>query len=626
VHLAHELAADFPDVQLYVNLHGYEPAQRLAPSQVLDRFLRALGVSVDGLPTDLDEQAARYRGLLAGRHALVVLDNAFSADQVRPLLPASPSCLVLITSRDRLAGLVAAEAARVLMLDVLSARESLDLLSRTAGPERVAAEPEAAAEVVRLCGCLPLAVRIAGARLATRPDKSVAALAERLSDEHDRLGELSAGDVGVRASFAPSYGALDPEVARMFRRLGLVPGPDFAPGVAAALVDRTREEGEAALETLVEAHLVEVGPIPGRYRFHDLLRLYAREQAETDDTDQDREEARRRMLEWYLHTADAAERHLAPWRRRLTYQRAVGWPEPIFAGREEALAWFEVELPALVPAVDEAAKYGFHPTAWLLPDALWSFFSLRSYYADWQRTIRIGLAAARKVRNRQAEAWTMTSLAHTQRELFKTDEELLDLYRRSLAIFREVGDPQGEARALHGLGGTYLHIGRLQEAIACQERVLAISQRTNDLYREEVALRHLGWTYRVLRRFDEAIDCHQRSLAISGELGNRLGEGSGLYALGEVYCDLGRFDEALHCAQQSLAINRELGSRGGEGRSLNLLGLALQNTQGIEAARACWHEALHILAELGLPQAEEVRDRLAHAGATLISRSRMQEG
>jgi hypothetical protein len=350
VHVAHELAADFPDVQLYVNLHGYEPGQRLAPTQVLDRFLRALGVPADALPAHLDEQAARYRGLLASRRALVVLDNASSADQVRPLLPASPSCLVLITSRDRLAGLVATEAARVLMLDVLSAPEGLDLLSRTAGPERVAAEPQAAAEVVRLCGCLPLALRIAGARLATRPDKSAAALAERLSDERDRLGELSAGDVGVRASFALSYGALDPEVARMFRRLGLVPGPDFAPAVAAALVDGTPEEGEAALDALVDAHLVEVGPSPGRYRFHDLLRLYARERAETDETDQDRDEARRRMLEWYLHAADAAERHLAPWRRRLTYQRAVGWPEPIFAGREEALAWFEMELPALVAA------------------------------------------------------------------------------------------------------------------------------------------------------------------------------------------------------------------------------------------------------------------------------------
>jgi tetratricopeptide (TPR) repeat protein len=317
-----------------------------------------------------------------------------------------------------------------------------------------------------------------------------------------------------------------------------------------------------------------------------------------------------------LDTADAAERHLAPWRRRLPYQRAVGWPQPVFAGREEALAWFEVELPALVGAVREAAKYGFHPIAWLLPDALGSVFSLRSYYADWQRTIRIGLVAARKVRNRQAEAWTMTSLAHTQRELHKVDEELFDLYRCSLAIFREVGDPQGEARALHGLGGTYLHIGRLQEATACQEQVLAISRGTNDLYREEVAFRHLGWAYRVLRRFDDAIDCHNRSLAISGELGNRLGGGSSLYSLGEVYCDLGRFDEAIHCARRSLAINREFGSRGGEGRSLNLLGVALQNTQGIEAARACWQEALHILAELGLPQADEVRDRLADAGRT----------
>src|SRR6266851_1860904 len=230
VHLAHELAAQFPDVQLYVNLHGYEPAQRLMPTQVLDRFLRALGVPVDLLPTELDDQAARYRGLLVGRRALVVLDNASSAEQVRPLLPASASCLVLVTSRDRLAGLIAAEGAKVLMLDVLAASEALDLLSRTAGSERVSAEPEAAGQVVRRCGCLPLAVRIAGARLATRQGMSFAALAERLSDERGRLGELSAGDVGVGGSFALSYQALDPDIARMFRRLGLIPGPHFAGG------------------------------------------------------------------------------------------------------------------------------------------------------------------------------------------------------------------------------------------------------------------------------------------------------------------------------------------------------------------------------------------------------------
>jgi hypothetical protein len=321
VHLAHELAPDFPDLQLYVNLHGYEPAQRLAPTQVLDRFLRTLRVLPEELPSELEEQAARYRGLLAGRRALVVLDNASSAEQVRPLLPASASCLVLVTSRDRLAGLVATEGARVLMLDVLAPSEALDLLSRTAGPGRVDAEPEAASKVVRLCGYLPLAVRIAGARLATRPGMSLAALAERLSDERARLAELSAGDVGVRASFALSYQALDSDVSRMFRRLGLIPGPDFGRFVAAALLGRTPDEAERLLESLVDAHLVEMASRTGRYRFHDLVRLYAREKARTEESDSDREAALRRMFDWYLDIADAAERLLIP---GLTSQPAGG--------------------------------------------------------------------------------------------------------------------------------------------------------------------------------------------------------------------------------------------------------------------------------------------------------------
>src|SRR5947209_2565649 len=387
VHLAHELAPGFPDAQLFVNLHGYDAGQRLGPGEALDGFLRALGVSNEGLPGPLDRKASLYRSLLAGRRALVVLDNASSEEQVRPLLPGSPTCLVLVTSRSSLLGLVAAEGARLVSLDVLGPAEARELLARVAGQdgqERVGREPEAGTEVARLCGRLPLAVRIAAAELAARPHLSIAELARRLGDEQHRLGELATGDVEVRASFALSYQSLEPPAARMFRRLGLIVGPTFARGVAAALMDVTPGEAERLLETLVDAHLLEVSSVSGRYRFHDLLRLYARERADAEESDADREAALHRMLHWYLDTANAAERLLIPGRRRLPYEPTGRWVEPAFATRGEALGWFEAERANLAAATQQAAGRGFHSIAWQLPDASWSFFYLRSYWPDWR--------------------------------------------------------------------------------------------------------------------------------------------------------------------------------------------------------------------------------------------------
>jgi tetratricopeptide (TPR) repeat protein len=619
VHLAHQLAPDFPDAQLYVNLHGYEHGQRLNPAQVLDRFLRALGVPPDVLPKQLDEQAARYRGLLAGRRILVVLDNASSAEQVRPLLPASASCLVLVTSRDRLAGLVAAEGAKVLMLDVLAPSEALDLMSRTAGSERVSAEPEAAGEVVRLCACLPLAVRIAGARLATRPGMSLADLAKRLSDERARLEELSAGDVGVRASFALSYQALHPEAARMFRRLGLIPGPGFSLGVSAALIDGTWEEAETLLEGLVDAHLIEATSVSGRYRFHDLLRLYAREQLESDETDQDQDRALRRILEWYLDTTDAAQQFLTPGRRRLTHRPTGRWTHgPTIAGLGDALAWLEEERASLVAATHQATERGLHSIAWQLSDALGTFLALRSYYADGQNTNEVGLAAARKARNRQAEAWIMCNLGHSYRDLGKCNEAV-ELHQRSLATFRSLEDAECVARVLTALGRDYVALGRSEEAIVCLQQALATSRRMGYAYREGVTLEYLGVAYRAVRQPEQAIDCFERSLEICRQLGGRWSEGSTLRNLGQVYGDLCRFEEAIDCYKESLVISREVGRRWGEGRALELLGLALQHTEGVEAARACWDEALAIFTELGAPQADEVRARLEESHEALES-------
>jgi tetratricopeptide (TPR) repeat protein len=483
----------------------------------------------------------------------------------------------------------------------------------------VSAEPEAAGEVVRLCGCLPLAVRIAGARLATRPAMTLTALAERLSDERRRLGELAAGDVGVRTSFALSHQALDPDVAQMFRRLGLIPGPDFARGVAAALMDGTPDDAERLLEALVDAHLVEVASTDGRYRFHDLVRLYARERAQTDEIDNHREAALRRMFEWYLDTADAAERLLMPGRRRLPYEPTGQLNEPAFATRGEALTWFDAERANLVAATHLATDREFHSIAWQLADASWSFLFLRSYWPDWRDMHHTGLAAAREARNRQAEGWMLSSLGDFDVELQQSGEEVVRLYKQSAAIFREIGDREGEARALSGLGHCQIHMQRLEEAIECEQQALSISQEIGYHYRQGVALYHLGEAYSYLGRLEEAVDCHREALAIRRELGDRWNEGVSLNDLGRVFCELRRFDEAIDCHQQSLAICREIGHRWREARSLELLGLALHHTQGMEAARPCWEEALAIFTELGAPQADEVRAHIEESHEALQS-------
>lgn len=595
LHLAHELAPRFPDAHLYVNLHGYEPHQKLSPAQALDQLLRALGVPDEALPTGMEEQAARYRALLAGKRALVLLDNASSAEQLRPLLPGSSTCVVLITSRDRLAGLVATEGARLLPLDVLAPQESVELLARVAGESRVHAEPQEAAELVRLCGHLPLAVRIAAARLATRPAMSIAELARRLASKH-RLSELAAGDRRVRASFSLSYEDLLPSTARMFRLLGLVAGPDFGPGVAAALMAISPKEAEALLETLMDVHLIEAAPSSGRYRFHDLLRLYARERVETEEDHRSRKAALRRMFEWYLDTANAVERLLSPTRRRLPGATPDRPLKPTFASPIEALSWFEAERPSLVAFTHQAAEYGFHAIAWQLPDALWTCLLFRPRWADWQDIQETALIAARNAHDQRAEAWMFTSLGPVLR-IQRRFEEAIDTLQRSIRLCQDFQDQFIESRALRHLGLTLRESGRLKEAVDHLQRSVAMCREIGNRAGEGIGLEWLGDVYRRLGQLDQAIDCHQQRLAIFQELGDRRGES--LLPLGEVYLDMGRYEEAIDCFRQAEKIGQDFGDRLHEAWALNSLGLAFRHTGEREAARTCWKKALAIFTTFG---------------------------
>jgi tetratricopeptide (TPR) repeat protein len=396
----------------------------------------------------------------------------------------------------------------------------------------------------------------------------------------------------------------------MFRRLGLIPGPDFASGVAAALMDATPEEAERLLEALVDAHLLEVVATPDRYRFHDLLRLYARERAETEDSEGGGDDALRRMLEWYLEGALAVQRLLFPGRGGLSSQQADRRRESLFGRLEDAIAWFEAERGSLVAAVQQAARRSLHSTAWRLADALTTRYSLRSSWADWHEILRVGIAAARVAGNREAEAWLMTNLAQMYSELPQLDMAL-DLCLQSVAIFQEIQNPRGEARALWKLGQNYLAVGQPHESIHVQQRALAISAAAREPYGQVTSLNHLGMAFRLLGRMDVALDFLQRALLVQQELTSAWGKDFILRNLAEVYCDLHRFDEAIDCCQQSLAISREFGPRWSEGCSLTLLGDTVLHSGGIEAARPCWEEALQIFTEIDATEADEVRARLA---------------
>jgi DNA-binding SARP family transcriptional activator/tetratricopeptide (TPR) repeat protein len=604
IHVAHELAQQFPDGVLYVNLRGAEP-ERLAPAQVLGQFLRAFGVADEHVSPDVEAASASYRTLLADKRVLVVLDNAADAGQVRPLLPGGSGCAVLVTSRVPLVDL---EGVAPVSLDVLDEDEAVTLLARIAGRRRVAAEPAEASAVVRHCGLLPLAVRIAGARLRARPAWPVAALAGRLTDERRRLEELKVGELAVRASFQLSYQSLAPAEARTFRLLGLLEGPDANPEVAAALTECTVPAADVILERLVDAQLIET-PAHGRYRFHDLLRLFAREQAEAEDDEPARNAALERALGWYLATAEHAIELLKP-----TVLRAgSGLP---FADRQAALDWLETERANLVAAAKQAATHAPAPVAsiaWRLSDTLFRFFYLRKHWSDWQAVAEAAIRAAQSAGNRLAEAGPRNSLGVICYEQRRYDEAITS-YEESLAIYRECGNRERESSVLNNLGIVHWGQRRLDEAIGFFEQSLTIARELGDRVSEGGILNNLGVIHREQRQFDEAIACFNQSLEIWREGGDRPNEGLALSNLGDAHRERRRLEEALTYYAQALAVFREVGARYGEGLTLQALGLAVEAAgHGTHAARPYWIQALDILTSLGAPQADEVRALLENS-------------
>jgi tetratricopeptide (TPR) repeat protein len=608
IQVAHELvdAGMFPDGQLYVNLQGASPGLApLDPSDALGRMLRALGLEPAQIPAETEEAAARFRSLAAERRLLILLDNAASPDQVRPLLPASPTCAVLVTSRHVLATL---EGTRPLHLDVLPHDQAQELLGRIAGQERIAAAPEAAAAVVRHCGYLPLAIRIAGARLAARPGWAVPVLAARLADATHRLEELQAGQFAVRASFDVSLQALeesldplDEAAATAFGLLSLPHGPDLGLAAAARLLHQPEQSAQRVLERLVDAQLLET-PRPDRYQFHDLVRLYARQRGVSLHPEPERLAALTRLFRFYTATAWHTLTRVRPGDQRAT-TADPRWTEGglHFPDATAALTWLEAERGNLLAAIQQAAAAAPAIPAQLacqLLQALFRFFEVRGYWHDGVQSNQTALELARRTQDLAAQAYALNDLGTFYDRLGRCPDAIA-CYQESLTIRRQLSDWIGEAGSLSNLGIAYERLGRYAEAITCHQDSLAIFRELSGRHGEGNSLHNLGVVYWRLGRYAEAITCQQDSLTIYRELTDRHGEGNSLTDLGVIYFQQERHDEAIACHQDSLTIYRDLGDRPGEAYSLNNLGNAYRRLGRYAEAITCHQDSLTIYRELG---------------------------
>jgi DNA-binding SARP family transcriptional activator len=612
IHWAHQMAQRYPDGQLYVNLRGFDTGTPAAPAEAIRGFLDALGVAPERVPPSLDAQAGLYRSLLADRRMLIVLDNARDEQQVRPLLAASPASLVLVTSRSQLGGLAAAEGARLISLDVLSHAEAVQMLTARLGTARAAAEPAALDQIASLCAHLPLALAVAAARAAGRPGFALAILAAELADSAGRLDALDAGDPGssVRAVFSWSTRHLSDQAARMFRLLGIHPGPDITVPAAASLAAIAEADARRLLRELARAHLI-AEHVPGRYAFHDLLRAYAAEEAHHTDSDTGRREATGRVLDYYLHTAAGAALLLIPSKEPV----ALAPPRPGAAARQpadhsQALAWFEAEHQVLLAALAFAADSGFDSHAWQLPWAMSSFLQGRGHWQEWATTQRTALAAATRLGDTAAQAISGRLLANACTE-FGDYGQARGHYVSSLALYQRLGNRLGEAKVHQGFGMLADRQGRYADALGHAEQALRLFQAIGDKAAEAQALNSVGWCHGLLGDYQQARAFCRQALTLCVEVGNRWIEGYAWDSVGYAEHHLGNLAEAAACYQRALSLKREVGDRSEEAETLTRLGDNHHAAGELVQAREDWQQALAILENLQRPDADQVRAKLA---------------
>ncbi|HEV3172367.1 MAG TPA: BTAD domain-containing putative transcriptional regulator [Actinocrinis sp.] len=612
VHFSHQAAHRFPDGQLYVNLRGFDPAARpLHPAAAARLFLDALGVPPARIPADSDACLAMYRSRLADTRTLIVLDNARDAEQVRPLLLGAPRCLVLVTSRDRLSGLVALDGALPLALDLLTLDEARELLAARLGAERLAPERQAAEELIELCARLPLALNLALARAVASAGTPLSTLTEQLRDTRRRLDLLSAGEAAadVRAVLSWSYYAVDASTARAFRFLGLHPGPDITAAAAASLAGLPHEQTRAALEQLSRAHLL-IESAPGRYVFHDLLRAYARERVLSDDTDDDRQAARHRMFDYYLHTAHAASILLNPHRQPITLSKpCIGALPDHPADHDEALNWFTDEQSVLVAITQCAAETGFPDHSWQLAWTCTTFFERRGRWQDLATVQNVALDAARRVGNQDGRANAHYGLARAYSRLGRLDEAHTN-FLGAIELFRDLGDRIRQARTHLGLAWIRDLQGCADDSLDHARQAYELARTTENQAIQANALNAMGWYHAQLGDGRQALLHCRQALTLQQQLGDRNGQATTWDSLGYACHLVGQYEEALVCYRNALDLYSGLGDRYNEADTLTHLAETHQAVGNTAAAQDAWHNALSILDVLQHPHADRVRARL----------------
>jgi len=608
---AHRVASRFPDGQLCLNLRGFGPdAAPVSPGEGLGLFLEALQPSVPP-PSGLNARMNLYRSLVAGKRLLVVLDNARDADQVRPLLPGSPGSMAVITSRDWLAGLSATDGAQLIKLDILAETEARALIAARVGPVRARREPDAVVEITELCGRLPLALAVAAAKAAARPALPLAQLAAEMQDPRDRLDALDAGDfaASARSVFSWSYACLTASSARMFRLLGLHPGPEAGVNAAASLAAVPARQARGMLDELARSNVV-AETAAGRFAMHDLLRAYARERAEAEETAEQRHAATHRMLDYYLHAAHVMSLRLYPPRTPITLAspRPGVLPEDL-GTYQQAWVWAEAEYPVLLGMVALAPDGGFPGHAWQLAWALETFLSRRGRWDELGDVQQLALHAARGEGDATGEAHARCGLGWTCVLQGRYDPGRVHL-EAAADLFRLLGDASGEARARVRVGNAFWRQGRHAEARQSAEHALELFCACGDRAGQAGALNNIGLLHIQLGAYERGLDCCQQSLTMFCELGYRRGEANALDSLGEAYRRLGRTADAIACFRQSLSAFRELGDQANQAEILTHLAAARQADGNIRAARDCLRRALAILTELKHPDAAQVHAKL----------------
>jgi DNA-binding SARP family transcriptional activator/tetratricopeptide (TPR) repeat protein len=608
VHWAHQVMHRYADVQLYLNLRGYSAGEPIRPAAAMEALLRSLDVPTERIPAEVEERSALLRSTLAGRRTLVLLDNARDAAQVRALLPGAGS-LVIVTSRNQLRALSIRDGAQRLTLQRLSTCEAIELLGAAAGPERVAAEPQAAEQLADLCDRLPLALAIVAER-AQRAD-TLSQVVQALTNEMAGLDDFGSGtDDDLHAALSWSYRTLEPRAAAVFRKLGLHPANDISLDAAAVLADLPVAQTKQALDQLVDAHMVDQLRA-NRYELHDLIRLYATEEARRHESDDDSEAAIRRVLDWYLHAVVSAESVLQSNRRfEFVAPFTPSVPPPRFTDQAQVFAWLEQEFECLRSVVRWAGSNGWGGHAWRIVIAMTTFLDRRIAWREGVEVLETALHAARAMNDRVGEGYALNSMGCLQLDKEEAGAAR-DNLEQALDCFTDMGHRHGEMMALGNLSMALSELGEPVHAQQVAEKAIHIARTLG--YRRGIAnnLNNMALAYSAMDAHESAVDCFLQADLLFEEMGDNETKAFNLYGLGCSYAAMRQYAKAIRAQRRSVAAFEVVGSRRWQAVVMQDLGNTLSAAGHREFARGAWTAALGVMRELGDPRAQKLERSLA---------------